>query len=75
MFQFTVSLALVMGTLIKKVITVRALKPGSANIQCVSELRQHWLGWGNGVMPDGTKPLPKPMLTCQVFCGIPLGAI
>ena len=22
-------------------------------------------GSGNGLLPDGTKPLPKPMLTCQ----------
>ena len=34
---------------------------------------QIWInfGSGNGLLPDGTKPLPEPLLTYhQVFCGI-----
>ena len=29
--------------------------------------RQIWvnIGSGNGLLPDGTKPLPEPMLTCH----------
>ena len=27
-------------------------------------------GSGNGLVPDGTKPLPEPMLIYHQFCGI-----
>ena len=30
------------------------------------DLGQHWLS--NGLLPDGTKPLPEPMLTCHQRC-------
>ena len=32
-------------------------------------------GSSNGFLPDGTKPLPEPMLTSREFCGINLRAI
>ena len=25
------------------------------------------IGSGNGLLPDGTKPLPEPMLTCDKY--------
>ena len=38
---------------------------------------QMWVntGSGNGLVPDGTKPLPEPMLTLVRCCGIHLRAI
>ena len=33
------------------------------------------VGPGNGLLPDGTKPLPEPMLSYDAFCGIYLSAI
>ena len=34
-------------------------------------------GWGNGLLPDGTKPLPEPLLTSyqRMLCGIHLKAM
>ena len=28
------------------------------------------IGSANDLVPDGTKPLPEPMLSSKVFCGI-----
>ena len=35
------------------------------------------IGSGNGLLPDGTKPLPEPniCLSSKVFCGINRGAV
>ena len=44
---------------------------------CALGATQIWvnIGWGNGLLPDGTKPLPEPMLTYRQISPMTLRAL